>query len=84
MTWKYHIIKDKDGYWLAEVFSDKKKNHSWCKILDTCCDTPEELQDELKMRFIDSIKNEVLLVKKNKLYGQTRKGNDKIGKGNKR
>ena len=80
MTWKYHIIKDKDGYWLAEVFSDKKKNHSWCKILDTCCDTPEELQDELKMRFIDSIKNEVLLVKKNKLCQNKNKKQKKLDK----
>ena len=80
MTWKYHIIKDKDMYWLAAVFSDKKNNHSWCKILDTCCDTPEELQDELKMRFIDSIKNEVLLVKKNKLCQNKNKKQKKLDK----
>lgn len=66
MTWKYHIIKDKDGYWLAEVFYNPKI-FGWCKLLDTCCETAEELQDDLKMRYEDTIKNKVLLVKGKKL-----------------
>ena len=77
MTWTYQIVKNKDGYWLAEVFG----GHSWYLVQDTCSDTAEELQKDLEMRYKDSIKNEILLIKGNKLVKQNAKPKTKkVGK----
>lgn len=67
MKWKYHIIKENGVYQLGVVLSDKKKNHSWSIVSDTCTESASELVDDLGQRFLDAITNEVLIVKGNKL-----------------
>jgi len=67
MKWKYNIIKENGMYYLAVILSDKKKNHSWSIVNDTCAETASELVDDLGARFLDALRNEVLIVKNNKL-----------------
>ena len=68
MNWHYNIIKDKDGYFLGEVFSDKKKkNHSWCDPLVIRTDTLKELLENLYQIVDDAEGYPILEVKKNKL-----------------
>lgn len=64
MTWNYRIIKDKDGYWLAEVLSDDKgKVQGWYKRPDMVCTTREELLAELKLIYEDALKSPVMVEK---------------------
>jgi hypothetical protein len=65
MTWKYHIIKDGNRFYLGEVFRGKKE--VWGEIPDTSYNTKEELLMELFIRLKDAFHNKVRVVKNNKL-----------------
>jgi hypothetical protein len=68
MTWNYQIIKDKNGYCLAEIMIDEKgKKVGWYIIIDTYCDRKKDLISMLEMMSKDSKKSKVLKIKGNKL-----------------
>ena len=49
MSWHYQICKDKDGYFIAEIF----KKYGWCRVGEYW-ETKEELIEAYEMMLKDA------------------------------